>query len=191
MVLSVYEGLVFLVCFVGFLYYVYRSSKRGDEIVDTNVQVKEKPTWKIWTMIAVGLAMLAIGGKMIVDSAVIIAEAMGVSERIIGLTILAMGTSLPELATSIIAASKKNNDIAIGNIVGSNIFNIFLILGVSALIRPIPYSPAFNIDIALLIVGTIILLAALTFSKKKVLGRGVAGLLLVLYIVYLVWVIAV
>lgn len=191
MILSIYEGLVLIACFLGFLYYVYRSSKAGGDSPEEVVVSKQIPVWKIWTMIVAGLAMLAIGGKMIVDSAVTIAESMGVSERIIGLTILAMGTSLPELATSVIAAFKKNNDIAIGNIVGSNIFNIFFILGISAIIHPIPYSNAFNIDIALLLIGTIILLAVLGFSKKKVLGRGVAGLLLLIYLVYLVWVIAV
>lgn len=187
-VLSKPEGLILIVCFIGFLYYVYRSSKQGDEFIDTSVEIKVNPVWKVWLMIIVGLVMLAISGRMIVNSAVTIAEALGVSERIIGLTILALGTSLPELATSVIAAFKKNNDIAMGNIVGSNIFNIFFALGVSSLIHPIPYDPAFNIDVILLLSGTAILLIILGFSKKKYLDRKISGLLLLSYIVYMIFV---
>src|SRR5690606_27878997 len=94
------------------------------------------------------------GGKMVVTGAVVIAAEMGVSEKLVGLTILAAGTSLPELATSVVAAFKKNTDIAIGNIIGSNIFNIFLILGISGLVRPIVFDTTFNRDIYVLLAGT-------------------------------------
>ncbi|NLN49689.1 MAG: calcium/sodium antiporter [Clostridiales bacterium] len=186
--LSASEGLVFLTLFILFLIYVYLYSKKNPE-KEPEINIKTLGTWKIWTMIVLGLVMLALGGRWIVDSSVKIAVLFGISERIIGLTILAIGTSLPELATSVIAAIKKNNDIAIGNIVGSNIFNILLILGVSSLIRPIPYSSTFNIDIYILLIGTVLLLLALWLKKDKHLDRGIAGLLLLIYVVYMVFVI--
>ena len=119
-----------------------------------------------------------IGGRFVVTVAVDMATALGVSEKLIGLTIVAVGTSLPELATSVVAAIKKNNDIAVGNIIGSNIFNIFFILGVSSLVRPIAFDPVFNINLYLLFAGTILLFLAIFLSEKKKLDRWEAGLLL-------------
>ncbi len=136
-----------------------------------------------------GLTLLVIGGRLVVDSAVDIASALGVSQTLIGLTIMAAGTSLPELATSVVAAIKKNNDIAVGNIIDSNIFNIFFILGVSSLIQPIPFSPKFNQDIYLLIFGTVILFLTMFSGKKKKLDRWEAGLLLAMYVGYTVYLI--
>ena len=118
------------------------------------------------------------------DNAVSMAQTLGVSEKIIGLTIVAAGTSLPELATSVVAAMKKNADIAIGNIVGSNIFNLLLILGVSSLIRPLEYNPSFNMDILLLSGGTIFLFLAMFTGKRKKLDQWEALLLLLAYLVY-------
>src|SRR5690606_26765097 len=139
---------------------------------------------KIWGLIALGLIGLVIGGKLIVDNAVTIASDLGVSEKIIGLTIVAAGTSLPELMTSVVAALKKNSDIAIGNIVGSNIFNIFLILSVSSLVRPITFSTVFNTDIYLLLGGTLFLFVAMFTGKKKTLDRWESGVLLLVFIGY-------
>jgi cation:H+ antiporter len=121
---------------------------------------------------------------LVVDSAVDIASALGVSQTLIGLTIVAAGTSLPELATSVVAAIKKNNDIAVGNIIGSNIFNIFFILGVSSIIHPIAYAPKFNQDIYLLILGTLILFLTMFAGKKKQLDRWEAAVLLAIYVGY-------
>jgi cation:H+ antiporter len=118
------------------------------------------------------------------------ATAWGVSEKIIGLTIVAAGTSLPELATSVVAALKKNNDIAVGNIIGSNIFNIFLILGISSVIKPLGFDVSFNTDIYLLGFGTIVLLIFMFTGKKKKLDRWEAALLLAVYIVYTVKLVA-
>ena len=105
------------------------------------------------------------------------------------LTIVAAGTSLPELATSVVAAIKKNNDIAVGNIIGSNIFNIFLILGVSSLVRPVSYNVKFNQDIYLLCLGTVILFIAMFSGRKKKLDRWEAGVLLLIYTGYTVYLI--
>lgn len=140
--------------------------------------------YKIWGFIVLGLIGLIIGGKLIVDNAVTIASELGVSEKIIGLTIIAAGTSLPELMTSVVAAMKKNSDIAIGNIIGSNIFNIFLILSVSSLVRPISFSSVFNTDIYLLLGGTLFLFVAMFTGKKKTLDRWESALLLVVFIGY-------
>ena len=137
-----------------------------------------------------GLAGLFIGGRLVVTSAIEMAKAMGVSEKIIGLTIVAAGTSLPELATSVVAALKKNNDIAVGNIIGSNIFNIFLILGVSSLVRPLDFDASFNTDLYLLGLGTIVLLLFMFTGKKRKLDRWEAALLLIGYIVYTVKLVA-
>ncbi len=180
--LSRIDSIILLVFFGGFLYYVATQLK-SDPAGET-VENKDYSNLKIWTLIGIGLAGLVGGGKLVVDNAVSMAQAMGVSEKIIGLTIVAAGTSLPELATSVVAAMKKNADIAIGNIVGSNIFNILLILGVSGLIRPLDYNPAFNTDIYLLSAGTAFLFIAMFTGKKQRLDRWESLILLSVYLVY-------
>src|SRR5690606_30605591 len=109
-----------------------------------------------WLYVVIGLAMLVGGGNLVVENAVLIAEQFGLSEKLIGLTILAAGTSLPELATSAVAAYRKNTDIAIGNVVGSNIFNLLLILGVTGVIGDLPYNAALNTDVFVLFGGTLV-----------------------------------
>lgn len=180
--LSRMDGLMLLILFFLFLFYIYKQMK-SDTVIN-EVKVIDAPNFKIWAFIISGLVGLVIGGKLIVDNAVSIASTLGVSEKIIGLTIIAAGTSLPELMTSVVAALKKNTDIAIGNIIGSNIFNIFLILGVSSLVRPIEYSSSFNTDIYLLIGGTLFLFLAMFTGKKKKLDRWEAALLLIIFIGY-------
>jgi len=150
--LSRIDGLVLLVMFGLFLLYVYKQLKVDPQI---NLDAHTKyTTLTTWGLILIGLAGLIVGGRLVVDSAVKMAQEWGISQKVIGLTIIAAGTSLPELATSVVAAVKKNNDIAVGNIIGSNIFNIFLILGVSSVIRPLPYDMAFNGDMYFLAAGT-------------------------------------
>jgi len=180
--LSLVDGLILLVLFVAFLYYVFTQlkSEPNAEIIEQ----KDYSNMKIWGLILIGLAGLVIGGKLVVDNAVAMAQSLGVSEKIIGLTIVAAGTSLPELATSVVASMRKNNDIAIGNIIGSNIFNIFLILGVSSMISPLNFNLAFNTDIYILIGGTLFLLLAMFTGKKKTLDRWEAALLLISYLGY-------
>jgi len=186
--LSYVDGLILLVLFAFFLYYVFTQLKSDPSSEMT--ELKDYSTLKIWTLIVVGLAGLVIGGKLVVDNAVAMAQTLGVSEKIIGLTIVAAGTSLPELATSVVASMKKKNDIAIGNIIGSNIFNIFLILGVSSLISPLSYSVAFNQDIYILIGGTAFLFLAMFLGKKKTLDRWEAALLLIAYLGYTVFLVS-
>jgi cation:H+ antiporter len=138
------DGLVLLSFFAIFLYYSTEISKN---VSDSENEVKEFTILKSIFLLIVGLVGLIFGGRFMVNSAVDIARVLGISEAIIGLTIVSIGTSVPELATSIVAAMKKNSDIAIGNVVGSNIFNIFFILGISATISPLSFNPVMNFDL--------------------------------------------
>lgn len=180
--ISRYDAAILLAFFLGFLYYVATQLKTEPDA--EKIENKDYSNFKIWMLILAGLAGLVGGGKLVVDNAVAMAQSLGVSEKIIGLTIIAAGTSLPELATSVVAAMKKNADIAIGNIVGSNIFNLFLIIGVSGLIRPLDYNPAFNTDIYLLLGGTIFLFFAMFTGKRHRLDRWEATILLSVYLLY-------
>ncbi|MUP37775.1 calcium/sodium antiporter [Labilibaculum euxinus] len=186
-VLTRLDGLVLIVMFGLFLFYVYKQLKT--ETLVPEIAIIPMSTRKIWSLIFIGLSGLVLGGKLVVDNAVEVASSMGVSEKIIGLTIVAAGTSLPELVTSVVAVMRKNNDIAIGNIIGSNIFNIFLILSVSSFIRPIEFAPLFNTDLYILAGGTIFLFIAMFTGVKKKLDRWEAALLLVSYLAYTVYLI--
>lgn len=181
-VLGRWDGVVLILFFLAFLFYVYKQLK--DVSSPPAGVVKERSNGKIVIFIILGLAGLVIGGRMVVTSAMEIAGSLGVSEKIIGITIVAAGTSLPELATSVLAAFRKNNDIAVGNIIGSNIFNIFFILGLSSLINPIPYNPVFNQDLFLLFGGTGLLFLFMFLGGKRTLERWEAGVLLAIYLVY-------
>lgn len=187
-ILSRIDGIILIVLFGVFLLYVYKNMRSNNVVIQDSAH-KPLPPLKIWGLIIIGLVGLVIGGQLVVKNAVHLATALGISEKIIGLTIVALGTSLPELATSVVAATKKNNDIAVGNIIGSNIFNIFLILGVSSLIRPIEYNINFNLDLGILVLGTIFLFTAMFTGRKRKLDRWEAGLLLAVYIGYTVWLI--
>jgi cation:H+ antiporter len=185
--LSRIDGVILLMFFFFFLYYVFRQLKNED--ISPEINPKEFPNLKIWVYIIVGLVFLIVGGRFVVVNSVKIADGLGISQSIIGLTIVAAGTSLPELATSAVAAMKRNNDIAVGNIIGSNIFNIFFILGISALVRPIDYAIRFNYDLYFLGMGTLFLFIAMFSGKKKKLDRWEAAILLLLYIGYTIWLI--
>lgn len=187
-ILSRIDGVILLIFFVLFLYYVLKQLK--NETMPVEIEQKELSNLKIWVLILLGLACLILGGRLVVTNSVGIAEALGISQTIIGLTIVAMGTSLPELATSVVAAIKKNSAIAVGNVIGSNIFNIFFILGVSVMINPVSYDVNFNYSIYLLGIGTILLFFAMFLGGKKKLDRWEAGVLLLVYIGYTAYLIA-
>jgi cation:H+ antiporter len=181
-VISRLDGLFLLLMFGLFLFYVYRLSK--NDTAPKEVIVNEMTGIKMGTFIVLGLAGLILGGKLVVDNAVKIATTLGLSEKIIGFTIVAIGTSLPELATSVVAALKKNTNIAVGNIIGSNIFNIFLVIATSALVSPVVYNPVFNTDMYLLAGGTLFLFIAMFTGGKKKLDRWEAVILLLVYLGY-------
>ena len=186
--LSRLDGVFLLVCFGGFLYYVYRQMRTDPAATEvTDLQLS---TGRILALISLGMAGLIFGGRLVVTNAMDMATSLGVSEKIIGLTIVAAGTSLPELATSVVATLKKNNDIAVGNIIGSNIFNLFLIIAASAVIRPLDYDPVFNVDLYLLAGGTLALFLAMFSGGRKQLDRWEAAVLLLCYLAYTVYLIS-
>lgn len=183
--LSRIDGFVLLFMFSLFLRYVYKQMQADPKEAD--IAVRRLSNLKIWVLIVAGLAGLIIGGKLVVDYATTIAATLGVSEKIIGLTIVAAGTSLPELVTSVVAALKKNTDIAIGNIIGSNIFNLFFVLSISSLVKPIHFNPVFNTDFYLLGAGTLFLFVAMFSGTRKKLDRWEAAILLGVFLVYTVY----
>jgi cation:H+ antiporter len=185
------DGFILLTMFGLFLFYVYKQLKSDPSDAEIPGNQSELSQSRIWLFIIFGLAGLVFGGRFVVNSAIEIATTLGVSEKIIGLTIIAAGTSLPELATSIVAATRKNVDIAVGNIVGSNIFNVFLILSVSSFVKPISFNPSFNSELYLLGGGTLLLFVAMFTAGKKKLDRWEAAILLLIFLVYTGYLIAV
>lgn len=183
------DGIILLVMFGLFLAYIALSLKQ-DQPSGAQEETVVRPLWQTTLYVVGGLAGLVFGGKLVVDNAIAISQALGVSERMISLTIVSAGTSLPELATSSVAAYRRKSDLAVGNIIGSNIFNIFLILGISAIVKPIAYNPVFNESVYLLLGGTVLVFGAMFVGKRKILERWQAALLLlgfVAYTIYLVW----
>ena len=148
------EGFLLLGCFLYFLIYSLRDAQKGR--IEATEEFKALSVPKSLFLIVVGLGAIVFGGDLVVRSASSIASAFGLSQEMIGLTIVAVGTSLPELVTSIVAANKGENDLALGNVIGSNIFNILFILGVSTAIRPIPIDPLFLFDVVFLLLVTLL-----------------------------------
>lgn len=177
------EGIVMLLFFAVFLVYNIMVSKNPGQKPES-IEIPKYTSAQSVLWIIVGLAGLVLGGKLIVDNAVSIASTLGIPERIIGLTIVSVGTSLPELATSIAAVRKKKVDIAIGNVVGSNIFNIFLILGVSATISPISIAPENFRDIGMNIIGGLLLFIFVFTGKGRKLERWEGAIFVTLYTAY-------
>jgi len=182
-----FEGIILLLFFAIFLYYVIELARRNkSQMKDDKLEIKKLSSLKIFLYILGGLVALYFGGKLVVEGAVALARLFGMSEYFISLTIVAVGTSLPELVTSIIAALKGDSDMAIGNVVGSNIFNIFWILGVSALIAPITI-PTFAIIDLLVLLGTTFLLFLFMFiGRKHELERWQGMVFILMYVAYIV-----
>lgn len=175
------EGIVLLLLFIAYLTYLFIMAKKNNQTEDE--EVKKMSVLKAILLIIVGLAMIIVGSKLTVNAASKIAVAFGLGERFIGLTIVALGTSLPELFTSVSAARKGNADIAIGNIVGSNIFNILFIIGISALIIPIEYASAFTFDGIIAIAAGVMLLICSILGRHN-LKRAAGVVMLLSYAVY-------
>ena len=181
-------GVVLLLLFCYFLYNTFRHAKEHPEENElANEEVKVIPTRRAVALILGGLIGLCVGGELIVKSAVDIAMRMGVSEAIIGLTIVALGTSLPELATSVIAATKHNSDIALGNVFGSNIFNVFFVLATSAMVNPLPAYEGIELDAVMAALGSIIVWMAVKTNKERAVKRWAGVLLLLVYAGYLTY----
>jgi cation:H+ antiporter len=185
-VLSRSDGLVLLSFFIIFMYYVFTIARRTNHEPQP-IPAKQLRRSLAILMILIGLVGLVIGGKWIVDGAVFLATLLHMSPSFIGFTIVALGTSLPELATSVVAALKKNPEIAVGNVVGSNIFNIFFILGTSALINPIEFAANNFIDIGLAILASFFLFCCMFTGTRHLLDRWKGIFFVSLYGLYLVF----
>ena len=182
------EGIVLLLLFCVFLgYTIFMGIKESKTNLEKDDAKEEKNNSIVKNIILVilGVIGLKVGGDLTVDNAVNVANYFNISEKIISLTILAVGTSLPELVTSVTAAIKGNSDIAIGNIIGSNIFNILLILGVASIIKPITYNVTYNFDISILIVATVILALFPFIPPKDKMSRANGIIYFLMYIAYL------
>lgn len=183
-VISRIDGLVLLGFFLIFMRYTFAIARSGGDETAEGQQVKLLPVWKSLLYIVGGLAGLIFGGQFFVEGASGIARLLGVSESVIGLTLVAGGTSLPELATSVTAALKKNSGIAIGNVIGSNLFNVFFVLGCSATVSPLPLGGIGNVDMAVLIGASLLFWLVGWFFKKRTITRLEGGLLVVCYVAY-------
>ena len=175
------EGVILwgmFLAYLGYLFYLAKNGKEENEKVTT-------ATWKLILYAVIGGVVVVWGSDVAVDAAIAIAQIVGISERFIGLTIVALGTSLPELVTSITAARKGNADIAIGNIVGSNIFNILLVIGTAALIMPVPYAPGFIIDGIIAVAAGVLLW--ISVCKNLELRRPWGIVMLLSYAAYFVY----
>ncbi|MBQ3024846.1 MAG: calcium/sodium antiporter [Spirochaetaceae bacterium] len=189
--ISRFDAVIMLIVFVSYLLYLIWDAKRskalGIETNEDSEEIKNLSLPKSLIFTVIGLALIVAGSNCVVESATFIAEKAGLSERFIGLTIVALGTSLPELFTSVTAAMKKNSDIAVGNILGSNIFNILFVVGLSGLIIPVPFQSAFRFDTIVSGIAAILLL--LFCLPKKRLSRVAGIIFLICYAVYfyMIW----
>ncbi|MGD8272101.1 MAG: calcium/sodium antiporter [Desulfobacterales bacterium] len=177
------DGLIFLCFFTIFIYYTFSIATQVEGI-EEHVPARQHSWLRSLLNVIAGLFGLILGGKWIVDGAIVLATKLGLSESLIGLTIVAVGTSLPELATSAVAAYKRNVDIAVGNVVGSNIFNIFFVLGISSIIKPLPFKPQNNIDLGMVILSSLLLFFFMFTGKKRSLDRWEGTVCLTLYLGY-------
>lgn len=188
------DGIILLIIFISYMVFLLLSATKAknvsrelllDESGENQESEKQKPLWLLIILSIVGLALVILGSRLVVKSATYIAKYFGWSERLIGLTIVALGTSLPELFTSVMAAVKKNSDIAVGNIIGSNLFNILFVVGLSSLIIPVPFARAFRIDTLMALISVVLLL--LFCLPKKRLSRVSGVIFLIAYAAYFIF----
>lgn len=184
------DGIILWMCFIVYWLYLWHSSKKGQAAVladEVQKSTEKDKMWKLILLVLIGMGLIVLGSDVTVDAATALARIFGMSERLIGLTIVAFGTSLPELITSATAAIKGKADIAVGNIVGSNIFNILFVIGTAALITNMPYAASFQIDSIVCILSAVLLLICV-LPKKKLTRAGGAVMLAgyAAYFVYLV-----
>lgn len=182
--ISCIDAAVLFAVFIAFMLYTVRSAKK-DKDSGNEDEVKEMPVWRAVAFLVLGLACLIVGSNLFVDGATTVASLLGVSEAVIGLTVVAGGTSLPELATSVVAARKGQCAIAMGNVIGSNVFNILMILGITGMIHPMSIIGITRLDLTVMQLS-IILLWIFSFTKYTV-ARWEGGLLVALFLAYMTW----
>lgn len=182
------DGILLMTLFGLFVAYITRLAKNGKADMLDDVPDEEITTGKSIIMVFLGMVGLFFGGQWVVKGAIVTASHLGLSEAFIGLTIVAIGTSLPELVTSAVAAYKKNTDIAMANVIGSNIFNLLWVLGISAIIKPVEFDPKLNIDVLILLGASCLILFSLVTGRiKNQIGKPTSVLYLVLYVAYVVF----
>ncbi len=184
--LSRVDAIILLIGFAGFMFYILKNSKNESSESEEVEEIDEMSTLKSTVFILVGLSAVVYGGNLVVNNATLIAQSLGVSETVIGLTIVAMGTSLPELVTSVIACRKGSSDMAMGNVIGSNIFNILLILGTSAAISPLDVDVLAVQDAFFVIICTI--LVWIVARTKYQINRAEGAIMLMIFAVYNVYI---
>ena len=201
--LTALEGIILLVVFAAFMSYTVflglREGDSGHDDLDPDTQLEpheledddadaDEPRGMLVSIALVlfGIALLKFGADYVVNNSVTIATALGISERVIGITVIALGTCLPELVTSVVAAFKGNTDIAVGNVVGSNITNVLLVMGVPALFSPVAYATGYNLDFALLAIFSIMLVGFAFVGTKHTMTRREGVIFVFLYVIYIV-----
>lgn len=177
------DAALLFVVFIAFMVYTVRSAKNGKS--QDEAEAKQMPVWQAIAFFILGLACLIVGSNLFVDGATEVASLLGVSEAVIGLTIVAGGTSLPELATSVVAARKGQSAIAMGNVIGSNVMNILMILGVTGLIHPMTIQGITWLDLSVMLVS-VLLLWLFSFTKYTV-ARWEGAVLVILFLAYMTW----
>ena len=183
--LSRWDGGILLAFFIVYMIMSFKGNKPDEN----DSPAKQRNVWLCLLLIVAGIAGLAFGGKLFVNNATALASALGVSDKFIAITILAGGTSMPELATCVVAAAKKKGQLALGNIIGSNVFNILLILGGSALISPLSFDHITYVDLGVLLVSALVLLTAGVVGKKRVIDRLDGSLFLLIWAAYMAYLI--
>jgi cation:H+ antiporter len=180
------DGILLIAFFGLFIVYIIKLAKNGKADILDEVPSAEITTIKSAFMVVFGMVGLFFGGQWVVDGAIVTANHFGLSEAFIGLTVVAIGTSLPELVTSAVAAYKKNTDIAMANVIGSNIFNLLWVLGISAIIKPVEFDPKLNVDIFILVGASCLILFSLVAGKiKNQIGKPTGIFFLILYVAYI------
>lgn len=188
--LDLWEGIIMLVLFVAYTVFLILRAKKSPQPLsadEENGKKKKIPLWLSIILVIAGLAGIIFGGDLVVDNAAAIAKALGMSEILVGLTIVAVGTSLPELVTSVVAAVKKENDIAIGNVIGSNIFNVIFILGISSAISPLTLTRDTLTDALIMLGSGILIMLISLFGKRTARWQGI--IMILLYIGYIAYII--
>jgi len=183
--LSILDGLIMLSLFLYFLYYLYVSTKNNNKF---KIEIHKHSDFVIAAMILGGIVGIFFGGNLIVKNAMIVASTFGISDFLISATVVALGSSLPELVVSLVAVFKKNVDLAVGNVVGSNIFNILYVLGITSLIEPVALPSFVNFDILFLIFSTTLLFAFMFTTKEHKLSRLEGAIFILLYIAYITFI---
>ena len=184
------DGIILMAFFGLFVAYIIRLAKNGSADMIDDIPDEKITTGKSFLMVLLGMIGLFFGGQWVVNGAIAAAEHFGLSEAFIGLTVVAIGTSLPELVTSAVAAYRKNTDIAMANIIGSNIFNLLWVLGISAIIKPMSFDSSLNADILILLGASCLILFSLVTGKvKNQIGKPTGTLFLLLYLTYVVFLI--